>query len=42
MFFVLVVMSATGKDQNTLVLNKINQSMLAINAPTPKSCKISS
>ena len=42
MFFVSAVMSATGKNQDTLVLNKINQSMLTINAPTPKSCKISS
>ena len=42
MFFVLVVMSATGKNQDTIVLNKMNQSMLTINAPTPKSCKISS
>lgn len=40
--FLLVVMSATGKDQNALVLNKMNQSTLTINAPTPKSCKISS
>ena len=42
MFFVSAVMSATCKNQDTLVLNKINQSMLTINAPTPKSCKISS